>query len=81
MIVTLHIRVSLPLSFTLHHSTDSVLDAVAIILIPENESDEGTRFFASCMAMEPTPPAPPIIRIDDGSLLKLMFPVVRYHFL
>jgi hypothetical protein len=51
------------------------LDAVAITLIPGNEVDEDksfTRFFASCMAMEPTPPAPLIMRIDDGLLITII---------
>jgi len=59
----------------LHRSTDSLLNAVAITLIPENEDDVGkwfTRFFANCVAMEPTPPAPHIIRIDDALCLLLL---------
>src|SRR5215813_4907389 len=44
-------------------------------LIPGDEVDRElewfTRFFASCIAIEPTPPAPPIIRIDDGLCLFL----------
>jgi hypothetical protein len=56
--------------------TGSLLDAVAITLIPGDEFDSEvewlTRFFASCMAMEPTPPAPPIIRIDDGTCLSFL---------
>jgi hypothetical protein len=36
-----------------------------------------TRFFASCMDMEPTPPAPPIIRIDDR--LCLLFLLLSFE--
>jgi hypothetical protein len=54
-----------------------------ITLIPGDEVDEDklfTRFFASCMTIEPTPPAPPIIRIDDGAcLLFLLWNIIRYR--
>jgi hypothetical protein len=62
---------------------DIYLDAVVITLIPENEDDEEwerfTKFFARCVAMEPTPPAPPMIRIDGRYLLLSLLSSVPFE--